>query len=163
MIDLKNKSPSGLLKLYTLILDELRTREIIRSSNAPTGDYAEYLFCNTFKWEQQGNSNAGYDAISIDGKRYQIKSRRLTGHNPSRQLSFIRKLEKKQFDFLAGVLFNEDFSIFKAAIIPHEFIQPRSRFSKTTNGWLFKLEDNIWNINRVIDVTEKLKKFENSL
>lgn len=163
MVNLKEKSAGELLALYTFILEELRSREIIRSSNAPTGDYAEYLFCNAFGWIQQGNSNAGYDAISNDDIRYQIKSRRLTKYNPSRQLSFIRKLELKQFDFLAAVLFNEDFSIWKAAIIPHKLIQPRSRFAKTPNGWLFNLEDNIWNLKGVIDVTKNLKKFEKSI
>ena len=163
MVNLKEKSPGELLALYTLILEELRSREIIRSSNAPTGDYAEYLFCNAFEWEQQGNSNAGYDAISNDGIRYQIKSRRLTKHNASRQLSFIRRLEAKQFDYLAGVLFNEDFSVWKAAIIPHKLIQPRSRFAKTPNGWLFKLEDNVWALKDVIDVTNELKLFERNM
>jgi len=160
MLELNIKSASELLQLYANILEELRSREIIRSSNAPTGDYAEYLFCKAFNWTQQGNSNSGFDAISIDGKRYQIKSRKLTKHNKSRQLSFIRKLEENHFDYLAAILFDESFSVWKAALVPHSYIQPRSRFSKHTNGWLFKLEDDVWKLNGVIDVTSNLKAIE---
>ena len=50
---------------------------------------AEYLFCKAFGWKQADNSQANVDAIGSDGTRYQIKSRRLTRFNKSRQLSAI--------------------------------------------------------------------------
>jgi hypothetical protein len=43
------------------------------------------------------------------GQKIEVKCRRLTRHNQSWQLSAIRNLESAHFDFLAGVLFNEDF------------------------------------------------------
>ncbi len=54
--------------------------------------------------------------------RYQIKGRRITRDNPSRQLSALRDLAKDNFDFLAGVLFAEDFGVIRAAIIPRAII-----------------------------------------
>ena len=43
--------------------DELRTRGITRSSNNPTGDLAEDLFCKAFGWKQVGNSQLNIGAI----------------------------------------------------------------------------------------------------
>jgi hypothetical protein len=147
---------SKLLALYSAILGELRERGIVRSANSPVGDYAEHLFATAFGWQLAGNSSSGHDAL--DGTvRYQIKSRRLHRYNSSRQLSFIRKLPDAPFDYLAGVLFNEDYSVWRAAIVPHALLEPNCRFSKHANGWLFKLEDAVWGWPDVRDVTDELR------
>jgi hypothetical protein len=99
-----------LLLLHTQIGDELRKRGITRTANNPTGDLSEYLFCKAFGWSQAGNSHANVDAIGSDGTRYQVKGRRITRFNNSRQLSAIRDLNGGHFDFIAGVLFNEDYT-----------------------------------------------------
>jgi hypothetical protein len=148
---------STLLELHATILEVLRERNIVRSSNAPLGDYAELLFSKAFSWTLQNNSASGHDAVDGAGLRYQIKSRRITPHNSSRQLSFIRRLPERTFDFLAGALFNTHYSIYRAAIVPHVLLEPRSRFSKHTNGWLFKLEDDVWTMQGVRDVTDELR------
>lgn len=85
-------STADILQLYAHALEELRRREVLRSSNNPSGDYGELLFSRAFGWQLQNNSSSGYDAIDGDGIRYQIKCRRITPHNPSRQLSYIRNL-----------------------------------------------------------------------
>ena len=110
-MDLANLKPSELLALHAKVADEFRARGITRSSNDPTGDLAEYLCCKAFGWTQAGNSNRSIDAVDSKGLRYQIKGRRMTRYNNSRQLSAIRNLDGAHFDFLAGVLFNEDYSI----------------------------------------------------
>jgi hypothetical protein len=138
-------------------LKSCASEKIVRSSNAPLGDYAERLFEVAFSWTLESNAVAGHDATDGVGNRYQIKSRRITAHNGSRQLSFIRRLPDKTFDFLAGALFNADYSIRRAAIVPHVLLEPRCRFSEHTNGWLFKLEDDVWDIPEVRDVTNELK------
>ena len=146
-----------LLELHGAIIEELRLRKIVRSSNGPIGDYAEYLFAKAFDWELVGNAQKGYDAKDKNGQSYQIKSRRITPHNGSRQLSPLRSLPEKGFTFLAGVLFNADYSIYRAVILPHVVIEPRCRFSKTVNGWLFKLGDDVWQMPEARDVTPELK------
>src|SRR5580693_5542284 len=79
MEDLRNLTPTELLKLHARVSEELRERGIVRSSNNPTGDLAEYLFCRAFGWTQAGNSHPNADATGTDGKTlYQIKGRRCT-------------------------------------------------------------------------------------
>jgi hypothetical protein len=150
-------TPIELLRLHAEVAEELRTRGITRSSNNPTGDLAEYLFCKAFGWKQSGNSNANVDAIADDGTRYQIKGRRMTRHNRSRQLSAIRDLAGAHFDFLAGVLFSEDYGILRAAIIPRAVAEQRASFVEHTNSHRFLLRDDIWEAPGVRDVTAQLR------
>ena len=41
--DLSTFSESDLFSMYRAILSELKSRGVIRTENAPVGDYAEYL------------------------------------------------------------------------------------------------------------------------
>jgi hypothetical protein len=155
-MELSLLTPSELLKLHALVAEELRLREITRSSNNPTGDLAEYLFCKAFDWTRACNSHANVDAIGKDQRRYQIKGRRITRHNQSRQLSAIRDLAGCHFDFLAGVLFSEDYSILRAAIIPHAVVMEHATFVTRTNSHRFILRDNVWDAPGVTEVTQQL-------
>src|SRR5258708_4337947 len=105
MLKVAQLTPSELLKLHAEVAEELRERGISRSSNNPTGDLAEYLFCKGWGWTEAGNSKARVDAIGKDGRGYQIKGRRMTRLGGSRQMSALRDLAGGHFDFLAGILF----------------------------------------------------------
>jgi hypothetical protein len=107
-----------LLEMHGQIMDELRDRKVVRTANAPGGDYAELLFANAFGWALAGNSASGHDAVDADGARYQIKSRRLSRPGASRQLSALRNLPDKKFDVLAGVIFESDYRVRRAALVP---------------------------------------------
>lgn len=156
-MDLSALAPPELLALHAKVADELRARGVTRSANNPTGDLAEYLFCKAFEWVRAGNSHANIDAVGPDGVRYQIKGRRITRHNNSRQLSAIRDLGGAHFDFLAGVLFAEDYTIMRAALIPHAVAIERATFVARTNSHRFLLRDDIWNAHAVRDVTGELR------
>ena len=156
MLKVAQLTPSELLKLHAEVAEELRERGISRSSNNPTGDLAEYLFCKAFSWAQAGNSNANVDAIGKDGRRYQIKGRRMTRHRGSRQMSALRDLAGGHFDFLAGILFAEDYSVLRGAIIPRALVLERATFVQRTNSHRFMLRDDIWDAPDVLNVTSEL-------
>lgn len=157
-LDLTGLTPPQLLVLHSEVGDELRRRGITRSSNNPTGDLAEYLFCRAFAWKQADNSQANVDALGLDGTRYQIKGRRITRFNKSRQLSAIRDMAGSHFDYLAGVLFSEDYTVLRAALIPHAVALERATFVERTNSHRFLLRDDIWNAPNVRDVTQELRE-----
>jgi hypothetical protein len=146
-----------LLLLHTQVGEELRTKGVLRSANNPTGDLSEYLFCKAFGWTQAGNSHANVDAVGSDGTRYQIKGRRITRYNNSRQLSALRDLQGEHFDFIAGVLFNEDYTVMRAALIPHVVALERATFVERTNSHKFLLRDDVWNAAGVRDVSAELR------
>lgn len=155
-MNLRGYNSAELLALHSRISTELRNRNVTRSANNPTGDLAELMFCRAFEWEQENNSKKGYDAY-LDRTRYQIKGRRLDNGRGSRQLSFIRAIETRPFDFLAAVIFNLDYTIWRAAIIPFELVLKQSKPVKHVNGHRFLLRDSIWNENDVVDVTSTLR------
>jgi hypothetical protein len=154
---------ADLLAAHAKILDELRTRRIIRTSNSPLSDYAELLFCRAFGWEREQNAAKGHDATDAQGTRFQIKARRLTRHNASRQLSAIRGLEGSPFDHLAGVLVDESFGIVRAALIPRAIVHANATEVPYTNSWRFLLRDHIWSIPGVCDVTPELRNAASNL
>ncbi|MEM1410288.1 MAG: hypothetical protein AAGG79_06035 [Pseudomonadota bacterium] len=155
MKPLKEYTPQELLVHYTEVLSAMREREIIRSDNNPTGDLAEYLFCKAFNWLQAKNSEKSYDAVDSLEKRYQIKGRRITSRNKSRQLSAIRDFEG--FDMLAVVLFKEDFSIQRAALIPSNVARDNSNYIAHTNSYRIMAPDTLFEKNNVEDVTSHLR------
>lgn len=121
-------------------MEELRQRKLIRSSNNPVADYAERLICEKFSLTLEKGSNKGYDATDEKtGMKYQIKARRLTRHNTSRQLGVIRNLEQRLFDHLIAVVFNEDFSVRETWKIPHEKIKKYAKLSEHQHGHILVL------------------------
>ena len=147
-------SVRGLLRLHLAALGELRARGVLRTANNPTGDLAEYLFCRAFRWESSGNSQKGFDATQGD-MRFQIKGRRLDSPKASRQLSAIRSPEA--YDALAAVLFDKDYGVLRAALIPRAVVNERLTFAEHTNSHKFMLSDNVWDDQRVEDVTTNLR------
>ncbi|HEY3637266.1 MAG TPA: hypothetical protein VGK90_03865 [Rhizomicrobium sp.] len=158
MIDIDGLSPIHLLALHTRVAERLRECGVVRSSNNPTGDLAEHLFCRAFDWDRTGRSHPAADAISKDGAaRFQIKGRRWTKYNKSRQLGALRGLPDCGFDFLAGVLLREDYSVERAAIVPHALVLANATPVEYTNSWKFMLRDVVWTWPGVEDVTNRLR------
>ena len=145
-----------LLVIYDQVMGELRARDVIRTGNSPVGDYAELLFARAFGWSLEPNSSAGYDAKDAAGVTYQIKARRLGHPTSSRQLSAIRRLHTRSFEYLAAVLFDSAFTVTRAIFIPYEVVVARAKHVEHTNSWRFMLEDNIWKQPGIIDVTATL-------
>ncbi len=156
LADIQSLSVLDLLSSYSAIVEELRQREVIRTSNNPVADYAEYLCEKALGLTRSDNSTKGIDAIGSDGMRYQIKGRRLTRHNGSRQLGVLRELDDKPFDYLAGVLFSEDFKILKACLLPAEQVLTHSEYIARTNSWRFILRDSVWSLPGAVDISAKL-------
>lgn len=144
MLDFKNMNDQELLKLYSHLMEELRSRDIIRSSNNPVADCAERVAVKRLGLVRVGKEEKGYDAIDKEGKKkYQIKGRRITRHNSSRQLGVIRNIEERLFDYLIAVIFNEDFTVSEIWKIPYLFIKENSRYEKQQNGHIFKADPDL--------------------
>lgn len=140
-MDFGKFSTKKLLHLYADTMKELRKRRILRSSNNPTADYAEYIIANKLNLELAPNSNKEFDAIDRKtGIKYQIKARRLTEFNKSKQLGVLRNLDSANFNFLIAVIFDEKFNILEAYKIPKNVIKKYARFSKHQNGHILTLK-----------------------
>jgi hypothetical protein len=149
--------------MFVAVLDELRSRNITRSTNNPVADYAELLCEKALSLRRAPGSTKGYDAVDRNEQKYEIKGRRLTTHNTSRQLSAFRGLDEEHFAFLGGVLFRDDFSVMRGCLVPHSQVLCHSTYRKHTNAWIFHLNDSVWDLPGVIDITAELQKAEREL
>ena len=156
LVNCRELSTAQLLKTYADLLEELRSRGICRSSNNPVADYTEWLVANKLGLELRGNSASGYDAVDAAGRRYQIKGRRLTPYNQSTQLSVLRNLTDSPFDLLAAVVYNPDFSIAYAGLMPHAIVLQNAIYRSHVNGHVFMMRRAVLGMEGVVDITEKL-------
>lgn len=107
-------SNKALFASYRQMLTQLKERLVVRTENAPAGDYAEYLVARALGGELQDNSTKGYDLL-VGDQRIQVKSRVIspTQKTGERQLG---KFSSEEFDQLVVVLLSsDDYSIRRAA------------------------------------------------
>jgi hypothetical protein len=156
VMELESLKTHELLGLFSGVLDELRRREVIRSTNNPVADYAESLVARALSLELAPKSSTGYDAVDALGQRYEIKGRRPTKQNRSTQLSAIRGVDLEHFSFLVGVLFAEDFSVHRACVIPYKTVKELAVYRPHVNAWILHLRDSVWNAPDVRDITNLL-------
>jgi len=142
-INLRNLDNQSILRLYAELMEELRNRQLIRSSNNPVADYAEKVVVGYLRLTRVGKEERGYDALDNRKNKYQIKARRITRHNKSRQLGVIRNLDEELFDFLIAVIFDESFNILEMWRIPYRFVKENSRWSDHQNGHIFHVYPDV--------------------
>ena len=138
-----------LLRLQASITTELKNRGIVRTQNNPLGDYTEWLVAKALNLSLESNSKVGYDGITKNGIRVQIKGRRVTAANNSRQLSAIRKYEEEDFDQLAVVIYDDNFDVIDALLIPHKVVGEYASYQKHTNAHILNIKGQILTDPRV--------------
>ncbi|MFJ2491452.1 DUF6998 domain-containing protein [Pseudomonas iridis] len=157
-MNLANLQTKELLKLHSRVIEELRSRGVLRTMNNPVGDYAEWLVASALGLKLANNSAAGHDAESEDGKKIQIKARRVSTTNKSRQLGVIRNLDKCDFDELVAVIFSESYEVVEAVSIPHSVISEYSAHRSHVNGHVLNLRGKLLSDNRVRDIRAELSR-----
>jgi len=155
--DLTGLTIAELLATHSSVLDELRHRNVIRSKNNPTGDYAEWLVSTKLGLALETNSAKGFDASDSQGLRYQIKARRVTPENRSTQLGVIRNLEGKDFDFLIAIIFDADWHVRYAAKIPHQAISLLATYRPHINGHTIHLRSAVLDNPSVENISNELR------
>ncbi len=161
-MNLANFQTKDLLKLQSKVIEELKGRGVLRTMNNPVGDYAEWLVASALGLKLAKNSATGHDAESEEGKKIQIKARRVNQNNKSRQLGAIRNLDKGDFDELVAVIFNEAYEVIEAVSIPHSVIASHSKYWAHVNAHILQLRGPLLSDSRVQDITEILKAFSSA-
>ncbi|AXE29333.1 hypothetical protein DK842_05085 [Chromobacterium phragmitis] len=151
-------SVGDLLNLHGQILARLRESKVLRSENNPTGDYTEWLLTQKLGLRREPNSRKGFDAVDVDGTRIQIKGRRITPRNTSRQLSVIRQLEDQPFDWLIAVIFDENWKVIRAMKLHWSVVMEHSICRARVNGHVLILRDDLLDDPAVQDITAQLSE-----
>lgn len=152
---LADLSVGELLALSRGILAELRRRGVIRSGNAPAGDYAELLVQRATRGELAPNSQKSWDVLTADGERLQVKARVVTNSNArgERQLSVLRSWD---FDAVVIVLFDDELRVWRAAHVPVAVLKAEGRFIDHVRGFRVMATDAL--LDRGADWTERLRR-----
>src|SRR5437868_6507031 len=124
-MNLRQKTPSELLALYRQILRELKEQGVIRSNNAPVGDYAEFLVRQATNGHLADVSEKGWD-VRAGKEKLQVKARVITGsrRKSERQLSSFRSWN---FDAAIIVLLDGNLRVTQAARIPVRVLEAEAR------------------------------------
>jgi hypothetical protein len=142
-------------------MDELIRRGVIRSRNNPVADYAEWLTSGALGLRLEAKSNKGFDALDPrTATRYQIKGRRITLENKSRQLGVIRDLDAHHFDKLIGVVFTGGFSVKEGYIISYRGVKKHAKYNEHQRGHVLHLDQSVISDPAVEDITEQIRSYE---
>jgi hypothetical protein len=139
---LSQLTDDGVARAWASCMKELARRDLIRTANTPVGDYGERVACEMLGLERLGFSEKSIDAVDANGIRYQIKSRRITPQNPSRQLGAIRDIDSGPFDVLLAVFFDEDLTLTELWSIPCAVVA-EAAFVERTNSTRFVLTQSL--------------------
>lgn len=135
---LADASTPELLSQYAQILAELRMRGVVRTSNAPLGDYAEYMAAAAYGGTLAANSAKSYDLIAGDGRRIQVKARTVSATtSPAAVFSVFRS-----FDFDTATLLALDartYAVMWAAEMAPDAVREASRWSAHVRGHLLPI------------------------
>jgi hypothetical protein len=156
MGDLTQMSEIELLQTHSKIIDELRRRGVVTTRNNPVGDYTEWLVCRAMGLMKKGNSQAGFDAVDKNGVRYQIKGRQDEGN--SVQFSAIRNLDRRDFEVVIAVVFDNVFSVRLAVMIPHAMVPEFARYYEHTNAHNLILTEKAIGQAGVTDISNALNQ-----
>jgi hypothetical protein len=155
-LDVKAASLAELFGSYRAILTELKRRKIVRTENAPAGDYAEYLVCKALGGTLAPNSERSFDVTAPTWGRIQVKCRVTdgSGANPRSQLSPFRSFA---FDFAAIVLLNPDYSVRRAVLAPTATIVANASHREHVNGHVVYARPSLLDAPGNTDITSSVR------
>lgn len=118
------------------------------------GEFSEILVKDYYQAKKTMASTPSFDLITNDGKKIQVKSRRIEKLK-STQLNTIRSWD---FDLLVVVLFNLDGKLLKALEIQVDIAKEYGRYSEHQNGFIISTTKKFLNDSRFTDITNELNQ-----
>ena len=154
--DLSSCTSADLFALYRSILRELRSRGVVRTENAPAGDYAEYLVATALGGTLASNSEKSFDVLA-DGRRLQVKSRVVSNPPTPGQLQ-LSPFRSFDFDEAVIVLLDDrDYAVRQAVSVPADAVRRAARFSAHVNGYIARARPALLTAPGSEDLTPRLR------
>lgn len=152
-------STSDLLAGYARTLAILRARGVLRTANAPAGDYAEWLVWRAFGGTIEPNSTKSHDVTDAVGRRLQVKARLVSPKPTPGQLQ-TSVFRSWSFDFAVLVqLAERDYTVVRAAMLPASVFDggnANASWSGHVKGWAVFMTPALMSHPDATDVTEAL-------
>lgn len=134
------------------ILDELNTRRVVRSRNAPAGDLAETLAALAHDGRLAPKSETAWDVLAADGRRLQVEARVLSEPNRRGNYSVFRSTEG--FDCCVFVLLEvADYAVNSAVEAPVDVVLATASAAPWVNGSRIQIRTDLHALPGAVDVT----------
>ena len=148
-----------LLAGYARSLAELRRRGVVRSANAPAGDYGEWLVAKALGGALADNfSVKSWDVRLPGGDRIQVKTRLVSVPPRAGQL---QTSPFRSWDFEAAafvLLAPEDYQVVRAVLVPALVVKEHARWRAHVNGHVAMMNGTLLDHALAEDVTEALRR-----
>lgn len=157
--DESTRTVRELLAGYARTLAELRRRDVVRSNNAPAGDYAEWLVWKALGGKLAENpSEKSWDVCLPSGKRVQVKARVTSLPLRAGQLQ-TSPFRSWEFDLAAFVLLAaDDYRVTRAALVPVAVVREVARRRPHVNGDVVMMNNALLGHPEATDLTEALNR-----
>lgn len=155
-------APTGqLLELYASTLAELRGREVLRTNNPPSGDYAEWLVARALRGTLMNNSVKSFDVESDTYGRIQVKAR-VVSQPPRRGQLQTSPFRSEGFAYAALVQFaDRDYAVVAGTLVPVDIIKASWTWRGHVNGHVLRMTPALMAASEacpeIIDVTALLR------
>jgi hypothetical protein len=154
----EQKTVAELLAGYAQTLVELRRRGVVRTSNAPAGDYGEWLTAKALGGTLADRSVKSYDVTLPTGKRVQVKARVVSDPPKAGQLQ-TGAFRSYDFDLAAFVLLRDtDYQVLRAALVPVEVVVKNASHSNHVNADSVRMTSEVLEHEGAIDITVQLRE-----
>jgi len=155
--DLSAFSESGLFSLYRAILRELKSRGVIRTENAPVGDYAEYLVATALGGQLAPNAEKAWDVLGSGGEKLQVKARVVSEPAEPGQLQ-LSPFRSFGFDAAVIVLLSAaDYAVSRASKVPRHVVESAAVYRQHVNGSVLFARPEIMGHPEATDLTATLR------
>jgi hypothetical protein len=153
----RTKTVGELLSGYARTLAELRRRGVVRSNNAPAGDYAEWLVAKALDGELADNfSMKSWDVRLPSGLTVQVKTRVTSTPIRAGQVQ-TSPFRSWNFDLAAFVLLaGEDYRVTRAALVPVGVVEKHGRWRSHVNGHVVMMNSALLDHPDSTDITPAL-------
>ena len=158
MVNTTSLSNSELIQLYSDILEELKSREVIRTNNL-VGDLGEYIAVEHFN-----NSSAipnlvlapagtrNIDALSRNGERYSIKSTttNLTGVVYDINQPDLEDDQPQKFEYMLIVQLSKSYKLKRIIQLEWNLFLKFKKWHSTMRGWNISITKTLLKESKVI-------------
>ena len=155
---LADRTVASLLGQYSAILAELRRRGVVRTNNAPAGDYAEWLVAKALGGAIADNRSAkSYDITLPDGDRIQVKARLVSDPVTRGQLQ-TSAFRSWDFELACFVLLRgDDYTVHRAVLMSQLIAQSLASRMEHVNGWRILMTEAVLSHSDARDITDQMR------
>lgn len=157
--DVAEQTVPELLGGYARTLAELRRRGVVRSANAPAGDYAEWLVAKALGGDLAFDSSMkSWDVRLPTGDRVQVKTRLVSVPPRAGQLQ-TSPFRSWDFETTALVLLaSEDYRVVRGVLVPATVVRGHGRWRAHVNGHVVMINRALLDHPSATDITERLRR-----